>query len=139
MVVIMAGYAEDMDRMLARNQGMAGRFPYRFDFVDYTVEELMAIGKQLLEKKQLELEPQAEEGLLDYVRKSLEEKDGTFSNARWMAQLLDNRLLPLMAGRVMKLPAPGREDLSVITAADVDALAGTEPEGTAKGKGAGRR
>ncbi len=135
MVVIMAGYAEDMDRMLARNQGMAGRFPYRFDFVDYTVEELMAIGKQLLEKKQLELEPQAEEGLLDYVRKSLEEKDGTFSNARWMAQLLDNRLLPLMAGRVMKLPAPGREDLSVITAADVDALAGTEPEGTEPQKG----
>jgi AAA+ superfamily predicted ATPase len=49
MIVILAGYTGEMNRMLEANPGMKSRFPYIFQFEDYTPEQLMQIGKKVLE------------------------------------------------------------------------------------------
>ncbi|MBQ5951750.1 MAG: AAA family ATPase [Lachnospiraceae bacterium] len=43
LIVIFAGYPEDMELMLSGNDGMRSRIPYRLDFPDYTREELADI------------------------------------------------------------------------------------------------
>ncbi|MFF9149225.1 AAA family ATPase [Streptomyces sp. NPDC014861] len=47
LVVILAGYPEGMDRLLAANPGLSSRFTTRVDFPSYRPLELTAIGKVL--------------------------------------------------------------------------------------------
>ncbi|MCS0639536.1 AAA family ATPase [Streptomyces sp. LP05-1] len=47
LVVILAGYPEGMDRLLAANPGLSSRFTSRVDFPSYRPLELTAIGKVL--------------------------------------------------------------------------------------------
>ncbi|MEK3794750.1 AAA family ATPase [Paenibacillus sp. FSL R7-0204] len=50
-VVIMAGYASDMERFLDMNQGFRSRVSYAFAFADYTPHELSQIALHMLEAK----------------------------------------------------------------------------------------
>ncbi|MEK4878753.1 MULTISPECIES: AAA family ATPase [Paenibacillus] len=50
-VVIMAGYASDMERFLDRNQGFRSRVPYTFAFSDYTPLEIGQIVFTMLQAK----------------------------------------------------------------------------------------
>lgn len=43
-VIILAGYKEEMKRLFQLNPGLASRFPWTFDFVDYSVDDLVKIG-----------------------------------------------------------------------------------------------
>ncbi|MFF0464177.1 AAA family ATPase [Streptomyces mexicanus] len=47
LVVILAGYPEGMDRLLAANPGLSSRFTTRVDFPSYRPHELTEIGKVL--------------------------------------------------------------------------------------------
>ncbi|WP_198535599.1 AAA family ATPase [Streptomyces caatingaensis] len=47
LVVILAGYPEGMDRLLAANPGLSSRFTTRVDFPSYRPSELTAIGEVL--------------------------------------------------------------------------------------------
>ncbi|GAA0685970.1 hypothetical protein GCM10010193_44800 [Kitasatospora atroaurantiaca] len=47
LVVILAGYPEGMNRLLATNPGLNSRFTTRVDFPSYRPEELTAIGRTL--------------------------------------------------------------------------------------------
>ena len=101
MLVIMAGYPKEMDMLMESNSGLKGRFPYRFSFEDYTAEELIMIGKNLLEKNDYELSPEAEQLFCTIVRETVRAKDRNFSNARWVEQFIRNRILPAMAERIV--------------------------------------
>ena len=43
LVVVLAGYPEEMKDLLAHNPGVASRFPSTIQFDDYTCEELMKV------------------------------------------------------------------------------------------------
>ncbi len=47
LVVIIAGYEEDIDQLLATNEGMTSRFAHRFRFNTYSPDELVAIAHTL--------------------------------------------------------------------------------------------
>ncbi|MEU1052798.1 AAA family ATPase [Streptomyces sp. NPDC005876] len=47
LVVILAGYPEGMDRLLAANPGLSSRFTTRVDFPSYRPQELTSIGEVL--------------------------------------------------------------------------------------------
>lgn len=47
LVVIIAGYEADIDRLLAANEGMKSRFAHRFRFNTYSADELVAIAQAL--------------------------------------------------------------------------------------------
>ncbi len=48
LVVILAGYSEEMEKMVALNPGLSSRVPHQVSFPDYSAEELYQIFKQHL-------------------------------------------------------------------------------------------
>ena len=82
-VVIMAGYKDNIDRLLNEvNTGMSGRFPNRITIGDYSKEELYKIATSMLDNRGYTLTDDAKEELMGYV---ISNKD----NARWVRNLVD--------------------------------------------------
>ena len=50
LVVIMAGYTDDMERLMQGNAGLAGRMPYVIEFPNFTREELYRIFVSMVER-----------------------------------------------------------------------------------------
>jgi len=90
-VVILAGYKDPMDRFFRSNPGMSSRIAHHLDFADYAVEELLAIGRLMLDRSSYYLSPQAEAGFRD--RLSLQMKQPGFANARTVRNALEGARL----------------------------------------------
>ena len=124
MLVILAGYADEMDRMMQMNPGLESRFPHRFHFDDYTAGELLQIVHGLLQRQQYVCTPEAGRALEEVVRRAVAGKDRHFGNARWAVQLVTAGILPALACRVMQGGLPlDRETLCTITGEDVERAA----------------
>lgn len=102
MVIIFAGYHDEMERLMQMNQGLRGRFPYAFHLEDYTAGELMQIAECFLSKHGYMLDAGAGRLLQEVISGAVASKDRYFSNARWVNQLLVSGVLPAMAMRVMQ-------------------------------------
>ena len=87
LVVILAGYKERMDTFYESNPGLASRIANHVHFPDYEPEELVQIGKMMLEEQQYCLTAEAEEVLLEYIR--LRQEQPLFANARSVKNALD--------------------------------------------------
>jgi probable Rubsico expression protein CbbX len=87
LVVIFAGYKDRMDSFYESNPGLSSRVANHIDFPDYTAEELIKIGRMILEDQQYRLTEDAEKVLLSYVEKR--RKLPLFANARTMANAID--------------------------------------------------
>ena len=123
MVVIMAGYAKDMDRMLDANPGLRGRFPHHLHFDDYSVEELMEIGVNYLSANGLAITPDAAAAMRQLVEGQTANKGRDFSNARWMEQLVDTDVIPAVSERIFSATYDGEAAIWEVTDADMKAVA----------------
>ncbi len=90
-VVILAGYKDPMDRFFRSNPGMSSRIAHHLDFADYAVDELLAIGRLMLDRSSYYLSPQAEAGFRDHV--ALQMKQPGFANARTIRNALEGARL----------------------------------------------
>ena len=87
LVVILAGYKEPMDKFYESNPGLASRIANHVHFPDYSPEELIQIGKLMLQEQQYKLTPEAETALLEYI--TIRKDQPLFANARSMKNALD--------------------------------------------------
>ena len=87
LVVILAGYKERMDVFYESTPGLASRIANHVHFPDYSPEELITIGKLMLEEQQYQLTPAAEVSLLQYI--TIRKDQPLFANARSMKNALD--------------------------------------------------
>jgi probable Rubsico expression protein CbbX len=87
LIVILAGYKDRMERFYESNPGLSSRIANHVDFPDYSPEELLAIGKIMLEEQQYQFTLDAETAFLDYIRKRKEQP--LFANARSVKNALD--------------------------------------------------
>ncbi|HZX38782.1 MAG TPA: AAA family ATPase [Streptomyces sp.] len=120
LVVILAGYPEGMDRLLAANPGLSSRFTTRVDFPSYRPLELTAIGEVLA----------AENGDVwdDEAREELRSISGHVVDQGWIDELGNGRFLRTLyekscAYRDLRLSGypgtPTREDLSTLRLPDL--------------------
>jgi len=87
LVVIFAGYKERMDSFYESNPGLSSRVANHIDFPDYTPEELIQIGKMILEEQQYRITEDAEAALLEYITKRSQLP--LFANARTISNAID--------------------------------------------------
>ena len=86
-VVIVAGYREQMDRLLESNPGLKSRFPQYLVFEDYTDEELATILRSMAASRGLEL---TDDGVRAAVEVISNQRAGQhFGNARAVRNVLD--------------------------------------------------
>ncbi|PRY87693.1 CbbX protein [Donghicola tyrosinivorans] len=120
LVVIMAGYADRMDKFFSANPGFRSRIAHHIDFPDYSDDELLRISQSMLESQSYVFDPEAEAAMADYI--ALRRMQPHFANARSIRNALDRARLR-QANRLFS-EAKGPLDavaLSTITAADLRA------------------
>jgi len=91
LVVILAGYADRMDRFFESNPGMASRVAHHVDFPDYTGPELAAIAERMLERLHYRFSPAARAAFDEYL--ALRMAQPRFSNGRSVRNALDRARL----------------------------------------------
>jgi probable Rubsico expression protein CbbX len=91
LVVILAGYADKMDRFFQSNPGFRSRVAHHIDFPDYTDADLIAIGEKMLAGLNYQLSPRASEALRAYI--PLRRAQPLFANARSIRNALDRARL----------------------------------------------
>ena len=121
MIIILAGYTNEMTKMLESNPGMKSRFPYIFNFDDYTPDQLMQIGKEVLEEENYRLTPEAEKKMSRYVIHEYENKDEHFGNGRFVTRLVKSHIIPAMSRRLLASKAEelSVEDMTTVQECDV--------------------
>jgi probable Rubsico expression protein CbbX len=67
LVVILAGYKDRMDHFFESNPGMSSRIAHHLDFAEYEVDELLAIGRLMLDRSSYYLSDEAVEAFRDYL------------------------------------------------------------------------
>ncbi|MDR3287991.1 MAG: AAA family ATPase [Peptococcaceae bacterium] len=67
LILILAGYRQEMECFLQTNPGLRSRFPIHIDFPDYTLDELVAISELFLKKRQYELSAEAKRILREHL------------------------------------------------------------------------
>jgi probable Rubsico expression protein CbbX len=87
LVVIFAGYKDRMDSFYESNPGLSYRVANHIDFPDYTPEELIKIGKMILDEQQYRMTEDAEAALLEYITKRAQMP--LFANARTISNAID--------------------------------------------------
>ncbi|MDQ0808605.1 parallel beta-helix repeat protein [Streptomyces sp. B3I7] len=115
-VVIVAGYTEEMRRFLDSNPGLASRFSRFVEFEDYSTEELLTIMERHAEESGYTCAPLTLEALRTYL-------DGvprgrTFGNARLARQLLE-MMITRQARRLTALGEPSIDDLRTLLPQDL--------------------
>jgi probable Rubsico expression protein CbbX len=120
LVVILAGYKDRMDTFFRSNPGFSSRVAHHIDFPDYTPDELIAIGRLMLERMQYRLSPEADDTFREYIERR--KAQPYFANARSVRNALDRARLR-QASRLFSRrgSAVSRDDLTTIEAADIRA------------------
>ena len=128
LVVIFAGYTQEMKRFLDVNPGLSSRIPYHIQFPNYTREELFEIFKRMIGSRfayDPEILPKAENYILSLPEEILNER--TFGNGRYIRNLYEK----LWSKAAMRSPGSGPDELR-LELEDFDELvrelsASTEP------------
>ncbi len=88
--IVLCGYKEPMLQLLDLNQGLASRFPNRFEFKDFTVEELMEITRRRLRDYDYVLTTEAWEKYGSMLSNAYSVRDPqSWGNARFVANQLE--------------------------------------------------
>ncbi|GHC72869.1 hypothetical protein GCM10007079_06360 [Nocardiopsis terrae] len=114
--VIVAGYDAEMRRFLDSNPGLASRFSHHVRFADYSDGELVSIVGRMAADSGFTVPEETASALGEHFA-SVPRTD-SFGNARYARQVLE-RMITRQAGRTVALAEPTREDLTLLTPADV--------------------
>ncbi|MCQ2522208.1 MAG: AAA family ATPase [Lachnospiraceae bacterium] len=117
-VVIFAGYPDEMNQFLDRNPGMRSRIAFHVNFEDYSADELVSITKLMLTDKHMKATDAALEKLSSIY--DAVPKDTAFGNGRFVRQILEEASMNL-AERIITLPTTklSKKKLTTIEVVDI--------------------
>ncbi|MEU6062771.1 right-handed parallel beta-helix repeat-containing protein [Streptomyces sp. NPDC047097] len=127
-VVIAAGYTDEMGAFLESNPGLASRFTRTIDFANYSVEELVTITEQMCEAHHYTLDPGTLDALARHYGRM--ERGATFGNGR-AARRVFEEMVDRQAFRLGSMRDPAESDLSLLLPEDVPVGQGADAQDAA--------
>lgn len=116
--VVLCGYKDKLDKMIEQNPGLYSRFINRFEFKDYTLDELTEIGIRYLKKYGHSFSDSGLASFREQLNVAMSESNnGTWANARSVKSIIDNTYVR----RAMRYSKDGKLD-RMITAEDISAI-----------------
>ena len=119
-VVIAAGYPDEMHEFIASNPGLRSRFPKTIFFPDYSTDELDAIFESQGKKSSYSCTPDAAVAVRAFFEGQVRDKG--FGNGR-LARNLFESAMARQASRLVGIENPTNEQLMAFEAADIEAPA----------------
>ena len=117
LVVIIAGYTNEIKNFVNSNPGLSSRFNRYIEFPDYTEDELAEIFKTLLSKYDYKMDYNAEVAMKRCIAAAVKNKDSRFGNGRYVRNLFE-KVIEKQANRLAALSDLGKADVSKINATD---------------------
>ncbi len=121
LVVIVAGYTNEMDTFLNSNPGLKSRFNKFIHFADYTPEELLDIFLLMSNKNGYKLSDDANSELKKLITVIYDNKTENFANARIIRNMFES-VIQIQANRVIEIKSPSKDELQDITVEDINIL-----------------
>nr|WP_151191898.1 AAA family ATPase [Desulfotomaculum copahuensis] len=118
LVLILAGYRQEMEWFIESNPGLRSRFPLQISFPDYSTQDLLAIADLMLSKRQYALSPGAREELRQMLEAERLRHEHS-GNARLVRNLIE-RAMRQQAVRLVGRAHLSRQELMSITREDLD-------------------
>lgn len=119
LVVILAGYSDDMKRFIDSNPGLQSRFNRYIEFPDYSAEELYQIFESSTKKYEYKLTDDATAILKGVLEKAVIGKDKNFGNGRFVRNLFE-KVVENQANRISSVADISADSLSSIEACDIN-------------------
>lgn len=118
LVVILAGYTNEIEQFIKTNPGLRSRFNRYVHFDDYTEDELFQIFLLQAKKFDYHLDSGAKEALHSLLHEKVENKQKDFGNARYVRNLFEN-VIENQAVRLSYSKVTDKDSLAIITKADI--------------------
>ena len=117
--IVLCGYKEPMMKMLDTNPGLQSRFPNKFEFTDFTVDELLEITRRRIKDYDYQFTEQAWEKYRGMLARAYQIRDPeTWGNARFISNQLERIYIQHAARCVKRCPKDKRE-LLLLTPEDI--------------------
>lgn len=118
LIVILAGYSEEMIRFIETNPGFKSRFNRYMDFSDFTPDELLGIFLGMCTRTDYLLEDAAREKLHAIFNTAYQNRDRHFGNGRYVRNVFE-RTMEHQANRLSGMAALTHDLLRTITVEDI--------------------
>ena len=119
LIVIVAGYTDEMKQFIESNPGMKSRFINTFVFEDYNPRQLLEISADIADSNGYKLDEGALQLLLEMFHNLYNNRDKNFGNARTARNIL-YKAISYQEERISKMYNYDDEDLVFITYEDVE-------------------
>ena len=117
--IVLCGYKEPMEKLLESNPGLLSRFPNRFEFADFTVDELLEITRLRIKEYEYEFTLEAWDKYRLVLARAYAQRDpNTWGNARFIANQLE-RIYIQHATRCVKQRPIDKLQLRLLTPEDI--------------------
>jgi probable Rubsico expression protein CbbX len=117
LVVILAGYKDRMDTFFQSNPGFRSRIAHHLEFPDYSLDELIAIAKLMVEQQMYRFDEDSHAAFAEYL--ALRMQQPYFANARSVRNALDRIKLRQASRLVARGGVIGAGELARIDATDI--------------------
>jgi len=119
LAVVLCGYKAPMQKLLDLNPGLESRFPNRFEFTDFTVDELLEITRARVKDYEYRFTPMAWKKYSTMLAQSYQHRDPeSWGNARFVANQLE-RIYIQHASRCIRQKPKDKSALRIITVDDI--------------------
>ena len=117
--IVLCGYKDQMMKMLDTNPGLLSRFPNKFEFTDFTVDELLEITKRRIKDYDYQFTAKAWVKYCSMLTQAFQVRDPeTWGNARFISNQLE-RIYIQHAARCVKHCPKNKRELLVLTPEDI--------------------
>jgi len=128
LVVIFAGYKNEMEELFKTNPGINSRVRQRFHFPDYDAEELVDIFDSMIRERGYSINHAERNAVEDFISK-MHQDDKIDGNGRWIRNIVEKILEKQSSRIVEEHEIMTDEELSLITMEDLQAYFEQEEEG----------